>query len=555
LAGLDASSTGVSVPAQFRAVTQMRWRMFLNSLRTRRGSFELGARVMMQSFFSMIGLAIGSGLGFAAWQIASHDSLRVLAALLWPVFVFWQLIPISVASFQENADLSFFLRFPVNFGSYALFYVLFGLFDVGTLVGGIGLFGIWVGASLAQPGLIALITLALALFAAFNILLTRMIFAWIERWLAQRKTREVLGVVFLLLLLCAQLMNPVLHQQNRHRRRVTQSQMLQDLRTVERVQNVLPPGLTANAISNAHRARPFAAATDLFLVALFAAAAGAILGIRLHAEYRGESLGEAPPQMTATARTRNQRTRLEGSGPIAAVIEKEIRYIMRSGIMLYGFLAPLVIVFIFGGGGRGHGLGLSFGGQYLLPVGIAYGFLGLTRFIYNNLGGEGAGIQLYFLSPTPFRKVMLAKNIVHTSIFVVELALVFLIVELRSGMPDAQILVCTFCWLLFAIPAQLAIGNILSITMPYRMSMTRMSREQGAAGNGLLSILVEVLVFAVGAAVYLPLATFGHAGWAALILLVLAAGSILFWLRVLSNSAAMAHARQEILIANLYRAA
>jgi ABC-2 type transport system permease protein len=231
------------------------------------------------------------------------------------------------------------------------------------------------------------------------------------------------------------------------------------------------------------------------------------------------------------------------------VIEKEIRYVMRSGIMLYGFLAPLVIVFLFSGSGP------TFGGKFALPIGVAYSFLGLTRFIYNNLGGEGAGIQLYFLAPTPFRKVMLAKNIVHTFIFLIELTLVCAIVAFRAGMPGPQILLITFCWLLFALPAQLAIGNVLSITMPYRMTNVRMIREHGAAGNNFLSLLVELLVFVIGAAVYLALASIGHAGLAAPVLLVFAVVSILFWLRILSNSDAMVQAKRESLIASLYRTA
>ena len=55
------------------------------------------------------------------------------------------------------------------------------------------------------------ITSALSLFALFNFLLTRMIFAWIERWLAQRRTREILGIVILFVFLCFQFLNPALH--------------------------------------------------------------------------------------------------------------------------------------------------------------------------------------------------------------------------------------------------------------------------------------------------------------------------------------------------------
>jgi ABC-2 type transport system permease protein len=551
--GTHAKIAPVNARAQFRAVAQMRWRMFLNSLRSRRGSFELGARIVMQGFFALIGLGVGVGLGFGAWQVASHTSLRYLAAFLWPVLIAWQFIPITIASFQENADLSIFLRFPLTFRSYAFFYILFGLFDIGSIVGGIALFGIWVGVSIARPGLIPWLTLALALFALFNIFLTRMIFAWIDRWLAQRKTREILGGIFLFLMLAAQLLNPALHQGGGYPGEIYRTKIGQRIETLKRVQSALPPGLTANAVAAAQEQKPFAAFADLLFLACFTAAGGSILAIRLRAEYRGENLGEAPSRTTKVTRSRARKNLLEGSGPIAAVIEKEIRYLMRSGVMLYGFLAPLIIVFLFSNGshaGRANG----FSGEYALPIGVAYGFLGLTRLIYNSLGAEGAGIQLYFMSPTPFRKVMLAKNITHTIIFVAELALVCVIVGLRVGMPDPQIVMLTFCWLAFAVPAQLAIGNILSITMAYRLNMTRMSREQGAAGNSLLGLLTELVVFAAGVAVYLPLRATGHTDLAAPILLALAAFSVLFWLRILSNSARMVENRKEMLINTVYRA-
>lgn len=554
MAGVSEDLPPVSMRAQYAAVAAMRWRMLLHSLLTFRGGFELGARIFTQLFFALIGVGIGVGLGFAAWQIAAHDSLRLLAALFWPVLLFWQVVPISIASFQENADLGIFLRFPVNFVSYALFYILFGLFDAGSLVGGVALIGIWVGASIARPGLIGWITLGVVLFALFNIFLTRMIFAWIDRWLAQRKTREIMGAIFLFLLLGAQLLNPAFYQHGRYGHNVTGVAIMQHFHELGRVQNYLPPGLAANVVNSAHEGKPVAAGAELFFLALYAAAAGAVLGVRLHAEYRGESLGQAPGRTAKMSRTRLKGSALEGSGPVAAVVEKEVRYLMRSGIMLYGFLAPLVIVFLFSNGAPGGG-GMGLAREYALPLGVAYSFLGLTRFIYNNLGGEGAGVQIYFLSPTPFRDIMLAKNLVHTGIFAAELVLVCAIVAFRAGMPGAEILIVTFCWLAFAVPAQLATGNILSITMAYRMNMTRMSREQGAGSNTLVSMVVQLVVFAVGAAVYLPLKITGHAGLAAPILLLLAAGSIFFWLRTLANAGEMVAARKESLVATLYKAA
>jgi ABC-2 type transport system permease protein len=52
-----------------------------------------------------------------------------------------------------------------------------------------------------------------------------------------------------------------------------------------------------------------------------------------------------------------------------------------------------------------------------LPICMVYAQLGFTQIFYNNLGTEGAGIQLYFLSPTPIRTVLLAKNLLHSVLF------------------------------------------------------------------------------------------------------------------------------------------
>lgn len=193
--------------------------------------------------------------------------------------------------------------------------------------------------------------------------------------------------------------------------------------------------------------------------------------------------------------------------------------------------------------------------RYALPLGAAYGFLGLTRLVYNSLGGEGAGIQLYFISPTPMRTVMLAKNAVQLLLFAVELAIVCAIILYRFGMPDGEMLAVTACWLLFALPLQLALGNVLSITMAYRMTLTRMSREQGAAGNGLLSLLIQLVIFGVGAGLYFELGHYGLAHFTVPVLLVLAVGSVAAWLRVLAGADAMVLRRRDALIEGLARAA
>jgi hypothetical protein len=90
--------------------------------------------------------------------------------------------------------------------------------------------------------------------------------------------------------------------------------------------------------------------------------------------------------------------------------------------------------------------------------------------------------------------------------------------------------------------------------MGYRMTLTRMSREQGATGNGLLSLLIQLLVFAIGAGAYFALVHFGEAQLAAPVFLVLAVGGATAWVRGLKNADAMAARRREALIESLARA-
>ena len=540
-----------SLVARFRVVAWIRWRMLLNLIRTRRGSWEIVSLILFRGFFALVGLGMGTGLGFVSWDIASHNSFRVLAALLWPVLIVWQVIPIMLASFQENSDLSFFLRFPLNFPSYVAFYLLFGIFDVSTITGGVALLGILIGVTIAKPASFLPSLLALALFALFNILLTRMIFAWIERWLAQRKTREILGILFVSVVFMLEFLNPALYGDANRIHFFGHGAIMRRFDTIVRLQSFFPPGITANALNFLHSGQPILALANALCLALYAVAVGWLLIVRLRAEYRGESLGQAPTPITKAA---PRRRGLAGSGPVAAVVEKELHYLLRSGVMLYQLLSPLFIVFVFSGRST-NPFGQQISHEFALPLANAWGFLGLTRFLYNNLGAEGSGIQLYFLAPTPFRKVLLGKNLVHVGIFCLEAAMVSTLVIFRTGIPSAQIVLLTTCWLAFALPVQLAAGNYISMTMPYRVNLARMGRGSGSAGNDLLSLLLEILVVAAGAVVYIILRFLGHPGLAAPVFLVLAAGSVLLWLRVLARSGHILAARRENLIATLSKAA
>lgn len=558
--------------AQYRALAAMRWHAFRNGMRSKLGAFELGARTISFALYALLGLGLSAGLAASTYMIVSNSEWRFMPLPLWALFLLWQMIPVLLASFQEQFDLSILLRFPVNFGSYILLYLIFGLVDASTILGALCSLGLWLGVTVARPDLFAWAALALAVFALFNLLLARAIFAWIDRWLAQRRTREILGAVFLLLALSMQLLNPAFHQ-SWHRGENSSLEYegyesskarLTDrygplLETAERVQSWLPPGLAAQSLQRAGHAHPPKAIGNLGILALYAAVAGMILALRLKAEYRGENLGTAPSlsesatkaSRAATSQRRATPWLLNRSGPIAAIMEKEVRTLIRSMPLLFALGTPLFMVVMWSTFlGRTHAeIGSSF--PYALPLGMAYALLGFTQFIYNSFGGEGHGIQLYFLSPTPIRTVLLAKNFFHSLLFALDALLAGTLICLRLGVPSPAVLAASLAWVAFALPTQLAAGNVLSLTMPYRINPGRISRQRGSQASALLSLLIQLAMLAAGAAVF-GLCWWLEQPWLPLpIFLLAAAASIWVWQRGLGNADAMANARRDSLITTL----
>jgi ABC-2 type transport system permease protein len=575
---------GAQARAQYGALARLRWHMFSNGLRTNKGVLELGARTLAFILYAGMGLGLGAGAGGAAYLVASREEWRFLPVLFWAVFFIWQMVPVLLASFQEQFDLGILLRFPVRFGSYLLLYLVFGLADVSTILGGLCCCGVWVGITAAHPELLLWTTLGLAVFAAFNILLVRAIFAWIDRWLAQRKTREILGAIFMVALLGLQLLNPAIYQKRHqeHRNALEQAQEYQRtkaqlkarygpwLHTANAVQKWLPPGLAAQALGQAAEQQPGPGLGSLGVLGLYVLAAGGVLTARLKAEYRGESLGTAPSRDKA-ARMRTKAaaspgnidagniSRREGawtprgSGPVAAVMEKELRVLLRTLPLLYAVGAPLLLVLVFStifvrnGGAQGPVFPLA------LPVCMVYAQLGFTQLFYNNLGAEGAGIQLCFLSPTPIRTVLLGKNLFHSLLFGLVALLAAVLTGLRLGIPDGAVVSATGAWLVFALPSNLAAGNIFSLTMPYRVNPGRLSRQRGSQANALLALLVQMGFLAVGAAAFALSWSLDRQWLATPIFLALAVGAVLAWMRVLGNADAIANQRRDALMATLMK--
>jgi len=74
--------------AQLAAIAGLRWRLFVNSLRTTRGKIELVSRIVVGFAFAVGGLGGAFGMGVGASLMVSSGKPELIALLFWFVFFF-----------------------------------------------------------------------------------------------------------------------------------------------------------------------------------------------------------------------------------------------------------------------------------------------------------------------------------------------------------------------------------------------------------------------------------------------------------------------------------
>ena len=536
---------------QLAAVAGLRWRVFINSLRTFRGRLELASRIFISLAFLGGGIGGAVGLGGAAWFLILHGNVEWLGTLLWPVFLFWQLFPLMATAFTQNVESSNLLRFPLSYRSYFLIRLAYGSLDPATAVASLWLLGIDVGIGIARPRALPWATIVLLTFALVNIVLARMLFAWLERWLAQRRTREILGILFFLFILSFQLIGPLIAAYEH--RSIPHSRVLGEKLT--NAQRPLPPGLAAAAIAGMIQGQPGTSVVPSVLLVSYGIAFLWLLNFRLRSEYRGESFSESARRKVAPSGVPAPRLgwNLPGiPGPVVAVLEKELRYLSRSGPMLFTLIVPLFMLAVFRSSGKNEGL-LARMPELTFPLGAAYSLLLLTNLSYNNFGADGGGTQFFFASPVRFRQIVMGKNLAHAAVFALEVGLVWLGTCLLYRLPSLGVTMATLAGILFVVPIDLAAGNLFSIYSPTRIEAGVFGRQRASLTTVLASFVVRGALFGMGALMLWSSRTFENS-WVELLVLWLPAGfAFSVYAFVLDRVDGIALGHRENLITNLGR--
>ena len=556
MAGVTLHATSAPIPmrAQSSAIAELRWRIFVNGLRSKRGKMELASRIIVTAAFSLGGLGGFLLASIASWYFVSHDQAEFLPIILWPIFFFWQVFPVMATAFTNNPDSSDLLRFPLNYRSFFLIRLAYGFFDPASALGTVALVGVLFGITIARPLLFPWALLTLFVFAIFNLMLMQAIFAWLERWLAQRRTREVMGVLFILVMLSFQLIGPMTQRLGRR----PNPQFRHILEVAAQAQTVLPPGLTADAINQTTHGHYMVAVTSLLLLATITGAIGYLLHLRLRQQFRGENLSEAPARpKVAQPQTLQLGWNIPGLPPaVAAVFEKEVRYLARSGPMLLTLIMPLFMLIIFRLGPASslrHSNFFGYAPDMAFPSATAYALLVLTNLVYNSFGGDAAGLQFFYASPATFRDIVLGKNLMHASIVAMNVTLVWIAVTLFYGAPTPAVLVATLAGLFFAAPLNFTAGNLLSLYSPRKRDFATFGRQNASQMTVLVSLGMQAAIVGIGIGAF-AVARLYHNLWiAALIFVVLAAISITVYVIILQRIDGIALRRREVLLAELCR--
>ena len=510
--------TSAQTLSQFGAITTLRWHMFRNSLRRKGGMGDLIAIILMVPVFVAIIILPAAGALVGSFYVVRHNHIPWIAFILWVIFALCQLTSIQLGQPGTTFDPTQLIRFPLNFRGYAVIRTFFGLISPSNAITTLMSLTTAVGITAAAPGLWFYTFAAMIAFALANIFFTRMVFAWIDRWLSTRRARELFTGFIVVASLGFQYLNFTFNpgfNQGRHAHAVNAIRIAKGTalyHSAQPVLGMLPPGLAANSIVAAQAGRLSVFAAEVGGILLFAAVFFGIFAVRLYKEFRGENLSDVANAVAKTPAKKQTATpsaspstlaalppasaRFSMPDTVAAVFHKEFITLRRNTGVFYSLVAPLAMVIFFV-----NVKGASLSSGILFPAAVAYTMMGIAPLCYNSLGLEAAGIQFYFLAPVKMRDVFLAKNLINIILALIEIVAVFISITYATHAPSATLAAAVLLWATFTMFISMAMGNRRSVTAPKKIDLSKMTNKQASPLSALLSIGLLLLSGGLGAGI------------------------------------------------------
>jgi len=469
-----------------------------------------------------LALLIALGLGVAAYVLTSPDIVSVgtqtlraqnqgrapaippaefiFFSIFAMCYLLWATLPLSIGS-SRQFDPGNLLLYPIRLRK--LFAVDFAseIASLQSVFAIPALIAIGIGAGLAQ-GRLAGAILAALVAAAFGIALSKWVATSIGSLIRKKRARgeALVALMGAIAGLGGLLFSQVAPLFLRH------AESISALRWT-------PPGALAFALTHGLReGYPAGYALALTLVTAYTVV---LVSITYWLARRSILGGGTRKRRAATATTVAEN--YTGwqiplvPADLAAIIEKELRYIMRNAQLRMMSLMPLILIIVRLVNRRnfnqtaveGHGFitdFIKYGEGFMATTGVLYVFLILSGLSCNLFAFEHSGMRTLVLSPVDRKRILLGKNIAVCTVALIFSAGVLTINQLvfRDVTPAALL----FAGLSFVVFASMTsmMGNWFSIRFPKRMKFGARMNVSGVVGVLLIPMIVLLALPALASA-------------------------------------------------------
>ncbi|MEP6636211.1 MAG: hypothetical protein ABJB97_05755 [Acidobacteriota bacterium] len=435
-------------------------------------------------------LATGSRASRAGRELPSVEF--VFFSVIAFCYLMWATLPLSIGS-NRQFDPGRLLLYPISLRKLFAFDFISETVSLQSIFAVPAIMAISLGAGLGR-GMVSWALLAGLVAVAFGLALSKWLSISVGSLLRRKRTR---GETLLALIgVCAGLGGALVGQLApaifRHADSFT------GLRWT-------PPGAAAFALTGG--LRPSAGAEYVQALATLGAYT-IVLVVTSYWIARRAALGSGGAKRNAPPKERKATPIYTGwelpglSAELSAVIEKELRYVLRNAQLRMMVLMPLILIVIrlvntnrLGSAATSGRSALSrdflaYGFGLMATAGVLYVFLILTGLSSNHFAFEEGGMRALILSPVDRRKILVGKNIAITCVALVFASALLLINELVFGDVTAPaLLFAALSFVTFAAITSI-VGNWLSIRFPKRMKFGKRLNVSGVVGLLLIPILI-----------------------------------------------------------------
>ncbi|MFC4015680.1 hypothetical protein ACFOY2_51310 [Nonomuraea purpurea] len=412
------------------------------------------------------GLAVLGFFLMSLLRLAPGDIAASLVIVAFTSFLIgWMIVPLLAFGLDDTLDPAKLSLFPLRTRELAVGMFtasVTGVWPVATLI---VMFGALAGLARGPGGLLLGVPAVLLQFA-LCVVASRLITTSLSSALRTRRGRDVLGVAALLVVVLAQLPNLLMN-----RGFGDPEAMLHQMAAVLRW---TPPGMAAHAIA------------DGGLVGLAELAGVAALVVLLgwlwiKALSRALVTPDVSTQGASVRKGSGLADRFLPDGPLAAVVNKELKYIRREPRFRVGWFSAIVVTIALS-----FSLGRSAGGAEGLPIVLtSVGALMIALQAGNVFGIDGRSLWMNAVAFGDRRALatdLAGRHLANALIAVPLLAVIAVATGVFTGHPAMIVPAALAGW--GALGIGLGVGSVTSVVLPYSVP-ERMNAFSGAApGQG-----------------------------------------------------------------------